>query len=144
MMENRKTILKIRMKVCIIVALLCCLTIAYKAEAQSSREKPQKQTSGPSDKAIKDALTDLAYDKYPFECLKLKKTSDGKMEITGKRNVNVIISEVGRFVEDGSYWPIKASVSCDIGGTRMILGPNFNKFKIYKDKEGNWKAEEMK
>jgi len=102
----------------------------------------EKEVTVPSDKNIKDALADWAYDKHADLCLMLRDRGDGTLELIGKRNINVSIYEIGSYVKEGSYWPVKGQVSCDLDGTAMLLSPR-GKFKLYKDKDGNWKAEEI-
>jgi len=126
----------------ILVMALCAILLSVGCAEADVNAKSDGGLTAPSDKDVKGALTDWAYNKHADLCLILRDKGDGTLELIGKRNVNVSIYEAGSYVEDGSYWLVKAQVSCDLGGTVMLLSPS-GKFKIYKDKDGKWKAEEM-
>lgn len=94
------------------------------------------ETQPPSEEAIVGAIEKEVLNKFPIQeyCAGLVITSN-KLIIG---NIKII-----EYNKEGQYWKVEAIPKCDLGSV-VVMPPtvfSFDFFKVYKDRQGDWKAE---
>lgn len=90
----------------------------------------------PSEKVIANAIEKEVLNKFP-----ITEYCAGMVITSNKLIVDDI--KIIDYNEEGKYWRVEAFPKCDLGSVVSIprIVFSFDFFKLFKDSQGNWKAE---